>query len=122
MIETLKKEDNIEVVFVVRSVPTLNDVTQKEAKMVGIDKIASVIENGIDGPLPGTILKRCSKEVRELVGRADMIVSKGGGNFDTLGEEKKNLKKNITFMLMCKCIPYSDYFRTQLYHPILYTY
>lgn len=90
--------------------------------MVGIDKIASVIENGIDGPLPGTILKRCSKEVRELVGRADMIISKGGGNFDTLGEEKKNLKKNITFMLTCKCIRYSDYFRTQLYHPILYTY
>ncbi len=78
LIETIKKRHNVKVVFVVRSLSTLNDSTFREAQFVGIDKIVSVVENGIDGPLPGTILKRCSKKVRELVDRADLIISKGG--------------------------------------------
>jgi len=81
---------DLEIVFVVRSLPTLNDATLKEAKMVGIDKITSVLENGIDGPLPGTITSRCSSEVRDLLQRADLIISKGGGNFDTLAVCRRN--------------------------------
>jgi len=109
---------DLEIVFVVRSLPTLNDATLKEAKMVGIDKITSVLENGIDGPLPGTITSRCSSEVRDLLQRADLIISKGGGNFDTL-EEEKHLDRNVTFLLLSKCIPYYNYFHTELYQPIL---
>jgi uncharacterized protein with ATP-grasp and redox domains len=36
-IETIKKLYKLEIVFVVRSVPTLNDATLKEAKSVGMD-------------------------------------------------------------------------------------
>jgi uncharacterized protein with ATP-grasp and redox domains len=66
----------LEIVFVVRSVPTLNDATIREANSVGIDKVARLIENGIDGPLPGTVLSRCSKEVNDFVRRSDLIISK----------------------------------------------
>lgn len=118
LIETIKKQYDLNIYFIVRSIPTLNDATLKEAKSVGIDKVASVIENGIDGPLPGTILKRCSNELKELVHRADLIISKGGGNFDTLEKETKHLKK-ITFMLLSKCFPYKNYFGIDLYQPIL---
>ena len=79
-IETIKKLYNLEIVFVVRSVPTLNDATLKEARSVGMDKVVKVIENGIDGPLPGTVLRRCSNEVNDLVRQSDLIISKGGGN------------------------------------------
>ncbi|MEJ2101475.1 MAG: ARMT1-like domain-containing protein [Desulfobacterales bacterium] len=79
LIETIKRLYQPEIALVVRSVPTLNDATLKEAKSVGIDKIATVIENGIDGPLPGTFLNRCSRKVKELVRQADLIISKGGG-------------------------------------------
>jgi len=98
LIETIKKINQLEITFVVRSVPTLNDATLKEAKSVGLDKIATVMQNGIDGPLPGTLLSRCSNEVNDLVRRSDLIISKGGGNFDTLDEEKKHLNKNISFL------------------------
>jgi uncharacterized protein with ATP-grasp and redox domains len=119
LIETIKKIYQTEIVLVVRSVPTLNDATLKEAKSVGIDKIATVIENGIDGPLPGTFLSRCSSEVKELVRQSDLIISKGGGNFDTLDEEKKHLNKNISFLLLSKCEPYYQRFGIKLYQPIL---
>ncbi|MGD9321226.1 MAG: ARMT1-like domain-containing protein, partial [Desulfobacteraceae bacterium] len=89
LVETIREGQDIEVFFVVKSVPVLNDATLKEAQYVGVDKVATVIENGIDSPLPGTILKRCSREVRELVEGADLIISKGGANFDTLDEERK---------------------------------
>jgi uncharacterized protein with ATP-grasp and redox domains len=118
-IETIKKLYNLEIVFVVRSVPTLNDATLKEAKSVGMDKVVKVIENGIDGPLPGTVLRRCSNEVNDLVRRSDLIISKGGGNFDTLDEEKKHLKKKISFLLLSKCDPQYKTFGVKLYQPIL---
>lgn len=119
LIETIKKTFQPEIVFVVRSVPTLNDATLKEAKSVGIDKVATVIENGIDGPLPGTLLRRCSREVIELVHRSDLIISKGGGNFDTLDEERKHLNKSISFLLLSKCEPYYRFFGIKPYQPIL---
>ncbi len=120
LIETLLKIYQLEITVVVRSVPTLNDATLKEAKAVGIDKITTVIENGIDGPLPGTVLNRCSSEVNSLVDQSDLIISKGGGNFDTLDEERKHLNKKITFLLLSKCAPHHDNFGVDLYHPILF--
>jgi hypothetical protein len=119
LIETIKNHHQPEITFVVRSVPTLNDATLREAKAVGIDRIATVIENGIDGPLPGTILSRCSDEVNERVNRSDLIISKGGGNFDTLDEERKHLNKKISFFMLSKCAPHFDNFGVKLYHPIL---
>jgi uncharacterized protein with ATP-grasp and redox domains len=118
LVETIKKEVDLEVVFVVRSVPTLNDVTLREAGLAGIDEVARVVGNGIDGPLPGTILSRCSKEVQEITWKADVVISKGGGNFDTLDEEK-TLPEDTFFLLMCKCIPYQNLFSIEIAHPIL---
>ncbi|UCE51367.1 MAG: DUF89 family protein, partial [Desulfobacterales bacterium] len=119
LIETINNLYKLEIVFVVRSVPTLNDATLREAKSVGMDKIVKVIENGIAGPLPGTILSRCSNEVNDFVRRSDLIISKGGGNFDTLDEERKHLKKKISFLLLSKCDPHFKTFGVNLYQPIL---
>lgn len=118
LIETMKSRIDAEIIFVVRSVPILNDVTLEDAYIAGIHEVATVMENGIDGPVPGTIVARCSEEVRNLIHRADIIISKGGGNFDSM-EEEKDLLYKICFMLMCKCKPYHDYFNTDLYYPIL---
>jgi damage-control phosphatase, subfamily I len=117
-IETLKSMFDVEVVFVVRSVPALNDATLKEAAEVKMDAVARVVENGIDGPVPGTILARCSDRLRKLVEEADLILSKGGGNFDSL-EEETHLHDKIFFMLMTKCVPYCTHFGTKMYDPIL---
>ena len=119
LIETIKQTYQSEITFVVRSLPTLNDATLKEAKSIGLDKIATVIENGIDGPLPGTVLARCSSQVNDLARQSDLIISKGGGNFDTLDEERKHLNKNISFLLLSKCEPYYHHFGIKIHQPIL---
>jgi len=118
LIETIRQCCDREITFVVRSLPTLNDATMREAADVDMEKVAGVIENGIDGPLPGTILNRCSDEMKALFDRADLIVSKGGGNYDSLGEEKDYLNK-ITFMLLSKCHPYDRDFGVKRFQPIL---
>ncbi len=118
-IETLKKLYQLEIVYVVRSIPTLNDATLTETRSVGMDNIVKVVENGIDGPLPGTVLSRCSKVVNDFVHQSDLIISKGGGNFDTLDEERKHLKKKISFLLLSKCEPHFKNFGVNLYQPIL---
>ena len=117
-IETIKTLYDLQIFFVVRSVPALNDVTIREAQSVGMDLLTTIIENGLKAPVPGTVLSRCSAELRDLFQKSDLIISKGGGNFDTLEGEKNN-SKAITFLLLSKCLPYSRYFQTGMYQPIL---
>ena len=121
LMETMKDQYDLEIVFIVRSVPTLNDVTLAEARLAEIDRVASIVENGIDTPLPGTILERCSQELKGLVNDADFMISKGGGNFESLIKEK-SLGKDIFFLLMTKCVPYSQEFKKEINEPALVHY
>lgn len=86
------------VTFVVRNSPVLNDVTKQEAIETGIDKHARIVVNGYEGPT--TILRKCSNEVQQLFKNADIVVSKGQGNFEGLMNESRD---NLFFLLMAKC-------------------
>jgi uncharacterized protein with ATP-grasp and redox domains len=118
LLETIRETYHPKVIFVVRSVPALNDATRSEAEWVGLDQVAILMPNGLQASVPGTILSRCSEELRESILEADLVISKGGGNFDTL-EEEKDLGTDISFMLLSKCIPYCHYFQTGMFQPIL---
>ena len=85
------------VVFVVKSKPVLNDVLMQDAKTVGMDKVVKVIKSGSD--YAGTNPKSATKAFKKLYNKANMIIAKGQGNFETLDQEKKN----IYFMLKMKC-------------------
>ena len=67
-----------------------------------------------EDPLQTVLLRRVKGIDRE----ADLVISKGGGNFDTL-EGEKDLGADISFMLLSKCIPYCRYFQTGMFQPIL---
>lgn len=118
-IRTLKKLYDIKITIVTRHLPTLNDAVLKDALDIGLDEAADVIDNGIDGPLPGTIIERCSAQVKDRIAQAGLIISKGGGNFDTLSEQVDGLDKDVTFMLLSKCRPINTYFNTEMHQPIL---
>ena len=122
LISTLKELYNIEIVFVVRNMPTLNDVTLQEARDVKMDEIVQVTPNGIDGPFPGTRLSRCSPEVQELYKQSDLVISKGGGNFDSLDEDKDLYGRKISFLFLSKCYLYKQLFHSPLEAPILSNY
>lgn len=86
------------VYFAVRNKPILNDVTTKEALQIGIDKVAKIISNGDDAP--STLLHRVSTEFLEIYKSADLIISKGMGNYEGLMNETDS---RIFFLLMIKC-------------------
>ena len=83
--------------FVVREIPVINDITLKEAKKIGIDKIAKIVSSGTTAP--GTILPLCNKEFIKKFNNADMIISKGQGNYEGLS----GVTRSIFFLLKAKC-------------------
>ena len=121
LMETMKEQyPGLSIVAVVRSEATLNDATLKDAASIGLDKIAKVEGNGIDGPLPGTVFERCSADIKNLVAQADLIISKGGGNFETIQEQIPKLEADITFLLLSKCNPHMMELGVSRYQPILF--
>jgi len=99
-IETIKHP---EVFYAVKNAPVLNDATMADANEIGINSVAKVISNGYDAP--STILTKCSNDFLELYHSADLIISKGQGNFEGLMNENDN---RIFFLLMVKCDMIAD--------------
>jgi uncharacterized protein with ATP-grasp and redox domains len=85
------------VTLAVRGGPILNDATIDDAKAAGLCDIVKVIDNGSDAP--GTVLGECGDEFRRAFAGADLIISKGQGNFETLSDELAN----IFFLFKVKC-------------------
>lgn len=83
--------------YAVKGSPVINDVTVEVAIESKIDQVAEIISNGID--IPGTVVKKCSAEFQSLYDYADVVISKGQGNFETLNEEKRK----IWFLFQVKC-------------------
>ncbi|OIO74784.1 MAG: hypothetical protein AUJ85_04775 [Elusimicrobia bacterium CG1_02_37_114] len=98
LIEEILKMHKLKVYYAVKSVPVINDVTIEDANEVEMNNVSEVITNGSDAP--GTILDLCSREFLKIYNNADMIISKGQGNYETLSEENK---KNVFFLLKVKC-------------------
>jgi len=94
LIEQLPTE---KITVAVKGSPVINDATMQDAVIAGLPKIVEVIENGSDAP--GTILKSCSQSFRGRFDKADLIIAKGQGNYETLSD----VDKNIFFILKAKC-------------------
>ena len=94
LIETLPTR---KIAVAVRGFPVINDVTLDDAIIAGIPKIVPVIANGSDAP--GTLVEECSEEFRDLFNRADLIIAKGQGNYETLSDTIKD----VFFLLTVKC-------------------
>ena len=119
MIEVLKDTFNTKIFYATRSEPALNDITYQEALNIGLNDICEVISNGVKGQLPGTVLSRCSKEFLDIFYSVDLIISKGGGNFESLLNEK-NLPSHTYFLLMCKCNVHSTIFNLPVGNGIIW--
>ncbi|MCK4903259.1 MAG: DUF89 family protein [Candidatus Marinimicrobia bacterium] len=93
LIKTLGKP----VTYVVRGIPIINDVTIEDAIESGISEIAEIISSG--SPAPGTILELCDKYFVHRFNEADMVISKGQGNYEGLS----NVSRSVFFLLKAKC-------------------
>ncbi len=88
----------IEIYFAARGVPVVGDSIEEDAYFVGIDEYAKIISNG-DYSL-GTVLSKTSNEFNKVYENADLVISKGQANYESLSEQ---VNKNIYFLLMAKC-------------------
>lgn len=86
-----------EIVYVVKEKPAINDALVEDAMASGIDTVAHIISSGSDAP--GTVLTLCSGEFKKIFEQAEMVISKGQGNFEALSA----VKRDIFFLLMVKC-------------------
>lgn len=111
VIKSLNK--NAEITAVVRGKPVANDATEKDALTVGLDKVCKVVGNGSD--IPGTYLKEISHDAKEAILAADVIISKGQGNYETLSY----CGLNVYYLFLCKCDMFLKRFNVPLFTPLI---
>ncbi len=98
LIETLQRGyPDIHICFAVRGKPIINDVTMKDALAVGMNEVCEVISSG--SPAPGAVPRLCSREFLTLLETADLIISKGQGNYEALSGNRYP----VFYLLRVKC-------------------
>lgn len=95
--EIKKAYPQLAITVIVRGQDVLNDATMEDAKEVGLTEIAKVIGNG--SAIAGNSLGYISAEAEELIRTADVVISKGQGNFESLN----GCGLNIYYLFLCKC-------------------
>lgn len=91
--------------FAVRGLPTVNDALREDALMAGLDRFGSIIDNG--SAISGTEFAYLGAEMKAALDRADVIVAKGQGNFETM----LGCGKNVYYSFLCKCERFTGFFK-----------
>ena len=89
---------HVEVFYMVRGTPIINDVTMSEAKEAGFDKLCNLVDSGVN--TPGFAYSRATKYSQKLFDEVDLVISKGMGNYECLSPSHR---KDICFLLKVKC-------------------
>lgn len=88
---------SLQIHVIVRGKDVINDATLNDAREVGLTELVPCIGNG--NGAPGSVIKRFGKEALQLLTDADMVISKGQGNFEGLFGEGLN----PYYFFLCKC-------------------
>lgn len=99
------------ITFCVRGGPAVNDATRADAAAVGIS--FPVIDNG--NRIPGTQIDQLGAEARRALDGADVILSKGQGNVETL----RGCGRNIYYAFLIKCARFEHLFGKPKFTPML---
>ncbi len=105
VLELLKERfPALEITLLVRGREIVNDATMEDACQCGLDQMVRCIPNG--SPVAGTVIADLSEEARKALLEADLILSKGQGNFETL----QGCGLNVYYLFLCKCDWYMGLF------------
>ena len=86
------------VTVIVRSKDAVNDATVEDARQIRMEDAAThVIGNG--NGMPGNVISEMSQEAMNMIKKADVLVSKGQGNYEGLS----GCGLNIYYLFLCKC-------------------
>lgn len=105
LLEVLSREyPALELTICVRGGPALNDALREDALQTGAGAFARIIDNG--SPIPGSDPGSLGAEARQAMDEADVILSKGQGNLETL----LGCGYNIYYIFLCKCAHFTNMF------------
>ena len=102
LIEKLREDYQVEVTVAVKEKPILNDACIPDALEIGLDEVAELTTIGTDSI--GVIYEDFSPEFVERFQEADLVIAKGLGNYEGLGEIEPGAKP-IFCLLNAKCRP-----------------
>ncbi|MEA1919095.1 MAG: ARMT1-like domain-containing protein [Campylobacterota bacterium] len=88
----------LHVSYMVRGNPIINDVTMKEAKEAGFHELCKLVDSGVN--TPGFVYSRATDEAKELFDSADLVMTKGMGNYECLSPSPRD---NLLYLLKVKC-------------------
>ena len=97
--QILRENPGVRVTYGVRGGPAINDVTLDDAEQVGMADVARVLSSGV--ATPTTVLSASTEEFRRAFFDADLVISKGMGNFEVLIDGCD--REDVYFLLMTKC-------------------
>lgn len=98
LVEQLKRSNPaLNVTYCVRGGNVQNDATREDAEYCGMDRICTVIDSGAG--ISGTELDYIGDELRAAIAKADLIIAKGSGNFESMA----GCGLNVYYVFMCKC-------------------
>ena len=109
--EIQRRYPHLQITFCVRGALAMNDATREDARAVGIP--FPVIDNG--NRVPGTQLDQLSAEAKEAMDTADVILSKGQGNTETL----LGCGYNVYYAFLVKCARFVNTFHKPKFTPML---
>jgi len=89
---------SIIITSVVRGGPIINDITLEDAKQIGLEEFSKIITAGTK--LPGLVPELMTEQLEQEWREADVIVSKGQGNFEGLEDVAD---ERVFFLLKAKC-------------------
>lgn len=89
---------NLYITVIVRGKPVLNDATLEDARDVHMEEVAQKVMGNGTG-MPGNVIGAISKEAMDEVESADVLISKGQGNYEGLS----GCGLNMYYFFLCKC-------------------
>ncbi len=100
---------SLDICVCVRGGAVINDALREDAEVAGIPELARIIDNG--SSISGTQIQFVGDDMRRELDAADVILSKGQGNFETL----HGCGLNVYYAFLCKC----EWFEKLFHLPML---
>ena len=109
--EIARRYPHLQITFCVRGAITINDATREDATAVGIP--FPVIDNG--NRIPGTHIDALSREAKQVLEDADVILAKGMANCETM----HGCGYNVYYAFLVKCQRFVTLFDKPMLTPML---
>ena len=103
---------SLQITVIVRGKDVINDATMMDAQEVGLTELVPCVGNG--NGAPGTVIELLSEEAKGILSEADVVISKGQGNFEGLFGEGVN----PYYFFLCKCSLFVERFGLPQYESV----